>query len=62
NYPIPYPVKRIMVYLLLTVLIVFSSFYLFESDLLVGNILFLLFVGGSFLAEQNTIRKLLKKQ
>lgn len=62
NYPIPYSVKRIVVYLLLTVLIVFSSFYLFESDLLVGNILFLLFVGGSFLAEQKTIRKLLKKQ
>jgi len=62
NYPIPYPVKRIAVYLLLTALMVFCSFYLFKSDLLVGNILFALFVIGTLMVEQKGIRQLLKQQ
>jgi O-antigen/teichoic acid export membrane protein len=62
NYPIPYPVKRIAVYLLLTALMVFCSFYLFKSDLLAGNILFALFVIGTLMVEQKGIRQLLKQQ
>ena len=61
NYPIPYQVKKIGIYLLATAVLVIVSFKLFERNLIVGNVLFLLFAATAFWAEQKELKILFKK-
>lgn len=61
HYPIPYQLKKIGIYVVLTAFLVILSFKVLNRNLLAGNVLFLLFVGGTFLAERKEIKILFKR-
>lgn len=61
HYPIPYQLKKIGIYVLLTAFLVILSFKVLNRNLLAGNILFLLFMGGVFLAEKRELKILFKR-
>lgn len=61
HYPIPYNLKRIFVYLVVSTLIVFTSFFAFERNIYIGNAMLIAFLGGIFYFEKTDLMKLLKK-
>ncbi|MDB5121007.1 MAG: Membrane protein involved in the export of O-antigen and teichoic acid [Sphingobacteriales bacterium] len=60
NYPIPYNIKKNVAYLIASLVIVYVSFVVFERNLIIGNILFLLFLAISVYIERAEFMKLLK--
>jgi O-antigen/teichoic acid export membrane protein len=60
-YPIPYNLKKILAYLIISTAIVFSSFFLFDKNIYIGNALFLGFVGVIIYFEKNDLMKILKR-
>jgi len=61
NYPIPYQLGKNLGYIFLTAVLVWLSFKLFNKNLIVGNVLFLLFVCTVALAERKELKALFKK-
>ena len=61
-YPIPYNLKKIGMYLLLSMTLSLISFYQFRSNYLVGISMLIVFLGILYFAEQKEIKQLLKKQ
>ena len=61
NYPIPYNVKKIVTYLVASVIIVFLSFNVFNRSLLAGNTLVLVFVLVTLYFERKNILLILRK-
>lgn len=61
NYPIPYQLGKNLGYIFLTAVLVWLSFKLFNKNLIVGNVLFLLFVCTAALAERKELKALFKK-
>ena len=59
NYPIPYNVKKNAAYLLASVVTVFLAFNVFNRNLVIGNLLLLLFVGVTVYVERKEIKSLL---
>ena len=60
NYPIPYNLKKILGYLLASVLVVFVSFVVFNRNLILGNTLFIIFTLVTFYIERKELRNLLR--
>lgn len=60
-YPIPYNLKKISAYLIISTIIVFVSFFIFDSNIYIGNALLIAFVGGIYYFEKNELFKILKK-
>jgi O-antigen/teichoic acid export membrane protein len=60
-YPIPYNLKRILAYLAISTVIVFSSFFLFDRNIYIGNAMLLVFLAGIFYFEKNELKRILKK-
>ncbi len=60
NYPIPYKIKKNLAYLLASVIFVYISFSIFNRDLIIGNILFILFAAGTLFVERKEIKQILK--
>lgn len=60
-YPIPYDLRRIVSYLLLSIVISASYFYLFRNNYYLGSILILIFFGLIYFAEKDQLKQLLKK-
>lgn len=60
-YPIPYDLKKISVYLIISTLIVFTSFFLFNRNIYIGNALLIAFVVGVAYFEKNDLMKILRK-
>lgn len=60
NYPIPYNLKKNLVYLVSSVAIVIVSFIIFNRSLLVGNLLLLIFCVAVYLAERKELKLLFK--
>ncbi|MGB4775284.1 MAG: polysaccharide biosynthesis C-terminal domain-containing protein, partial [Daejeonella sp.] len=56
KYPIPYNLKKNLGYLISSVAIVFISFILFKRNLVIGNLLVLLFVIISFYIERKELK------
>lgn len=56
NYPIPYNLKKNIIYLLASVCIVFIAFVVFERNLLIGNALFIIFTGTLFFVERKELK------
>lgn len=56
HYPIPYPWQKIITYLVLGLLLSFVSFFAFDSDFWIGNLLLLMFMGGIAYFERDNIR------
>lgn len=61
HYPIPYDLKRITIYLIISTLIVFISFFTFNRNIYIGNALLIAFIGGIFYFEKNDLMKILKR-
>jgi hypothetical protein len=59
NYPIPYNVKKNAGYLLASIVTVFLAFHVFNRDLIIGNLLLLLFIGITVYVERKEIKSLL---
>jgi len=60
NYPIPYNLKKNLLYLVSSVVIVILSFNVFNRSLIIGNLLLLLFGIVIFYAERKELKVLLK--
>jgi O-antigen/teichoic acid export membrane protein len=56
NYPIPYRLKKNLTYIIVSILLVYISFYLCKRNIFIGNGLLLLFVGGVAYFEWKDIR------
>lgn len=61
HYPIPYNVRKDLSYILLATLLVFVSFFIFKRNIIVGNVLFILFGIFIIYRERNNLRVLLNK-
>lgn len=61
NYPIPYKLKKNIIYLLASICIVFVAFVVFDRNLIVGNALFLIFTLTILFTERKEIKLILVK-
>lgn len=61
NYAIPYRVGKNLVYIGMGAAICGVSFYMLDSDLLWGNLLFVSFAAAAMVSEWKTIRRVLKR-
>ena len=59
-YPIPYNLKKISVYLIISTVIVFASFFIFNRNIYIGNALLIAFIAGVAYFEKNDLMKILK--
>jgi O-antigen/teichoic acid export membrane protein len=60
-YPIPYNLKKISAYLIISTIIVFSSFFIFNRNIYIGNAMLIAFVAGIAYFEKNDLMKILKR-
>ncbi|MDO4225485.1 MAG: oligosaccharide flippase family protein [Bergeyella zoohelcum] len=60
-YPIPYPTKKIVVVLAMLCLFSFLSYHTFEANIWIGNLLFLVFIGGVLVSNKQQIKRLIKR-
>jgi O-antigen/teichoic acid export membrane protein len=56
NYPIPYNLKKNLAYIISSVLLVYLSFYVFHSDIFIGDALLLLFVAAAIYFEWRNLK------
>jgi O-antigen/teichoic acid export membrane protein len=61
NYPIPYSLKKNLIYLVSSVIIVIVSFIIFNRNLIAGNLLLLLFTATAFYSERKQLKVLFRK-
>ncbi|RQO69358.1 polysaccharide biosynthesis protein [Pedobacter sp. KBW01] len=61
HYPIPYNLKRMVAYLVVSIILVYLSFWVFKQNIYFGNGLLIIFLVGMFYFEKNNLLKLLKK-
>ncbi len=61
NYPIPYNIKKNIIYILASVVIVTLSFYVFHRNIFVGNALLIMFALTSFYVERKQLMLIFKK-
>lgn len=61
-YPIPYNVKKIVMYLGMSVGLSILSFYQFRGNYVVGVSMLIVFLGIVYLSEKNTLKMLLKNK
>lgn len=60
-YPIPYPIKQISVYLVVSTAFSFLAFYIFGGSLLLGTLLLVLYAGILLFMEKDKILPLVKR-
>ena len=60
-YPIPYNLKKILAYLIVSTIIVFSSFFIFDKNIYIGNAMLIAFISGIAYFEKDDLRKMLKR-
>jgi len=56
NYPIPYNLKKNLAYIIISILLVYLSFSVFNRNIFVGNALLLLFAGGALYFEWKNLK------
>lgn len=61
NYPIPYNVKKIVFYLGVAAVMVFVSYYVFERNLIVGNLLFVIFILTALFLERKELSLIFRR-
>lgn len=61
NYPIPYNLKKNLAYIITSAVLVFLSFTVFKRNIIIGNVLLLLFASAAFYFERNQLKAILKK-
>jgi O-antigen/teichoic acid export membrane protein len=60
-YPIPYNLKKIGMYMSLSIILSALSFYQFRSNYVVGISMLIVFLGIVYLSEHKEIKQLLNK-
>ncbi|NJB71538.1 O-antigen/teichoic acid export membrane protein [Saonia flava] len=60
-YPVPYNMRKILFYLLVSILFSALSFYAFNRNLIVGSMLFLLFLGLVYKLENEKLKRIFIK-
>jgi O-antigen/teichoic acid export membrane protein len=61
HYPIPYKLKAMSAYILVSIVMVYLSFWVFKRNIYIGNGILVLFLLGIFYFEKNNVMKMLKK-
>ena len=61
NYPIPYNLKKNMVYILVSIVFVYLSFYTFKRNIFIGNAFLLLFGAGALFFERKNLKAIFSK-
>ncbi|MFD2874530.1 polysaccharide biosynthesis C-terminal domain-containing protein [Mucilaginibacter ximonensis] len=61
NYPIPYNLKKNLGYILVSIVFVYLSFYIFKRNIFIGNAFLLLFGGGALFLEWKNIKAIFSK-
>ncbi|PAW92973.1 polysaccharide biosynthesis protein [Mucilaginibacter sp. MD40] len=61
NYPIPYNLKKNLVYIIISIILVYLSFTVFHRNIFIGNGLLILFGLGALYTERNELKAILKK-
>lgn len=61
HYPIPYNLKKILAYLIVSTVIVFASFFIFNRNVYIGNALLIAFVASIVYFEKDDVMKILKR-
>jgi O-antigen/teichoic acid export membrane protein len=62
NYPIPYNLKKNLVYIISSILIVFLSFYIFKHNIFAGNALLILYVLMAWYFERKDLKAIFSKR
>ena len=60
-YPIPYKTKKISFYILVLIVFSFVSYWVFNSNVWIGNLLFLIFAGMIAYSEKKLLLSIVKK-
>ncbi|MDQ1140487.1 MAG: polysaccharide biosynthesis C-terminal domain-containing protein [Pedobacter agri] len=60
-YPIPYNLKKILVYLIVSTILVFSSFFIFDRNIYIGNAMLIAFIAAIAYFEKKELTKMLKR-
>ncbi|TDL99705.1 MAG: polysaccharide biosynthesis protein [Flavobacteriaceae bacterium] len=58
HYPIKYPMKIISFYLLTSILFCILSYYLFDKNIIIGNLLLFFYLALVFVLEKDSIQKM----
>lgn len=61
KYKIPYKTPAIIGYMVLAIFLSFLQYYVFKSNLVIGNLLLFSYLGFLFFTQKSTIKLLLKK-
>jgi len=61
NYPIPYHLKKNLSYIVVSVLLVYLSFYVFARNIFIGNALLILFASAALFLERKNLRAMFIK-
>ena len=59
-YPVPYKIRRVLLYLLITIIFSYTSFYQFQENYYISTFLLISFIGIIFLLEKNNLKKILE--
>ncbi|HVW94640.1 MAG TPA: polysaccharide biosynthesis C-terminal domain-containing protein [Mucilaginibacter sp.] len=62
NYPIPYNIKKNLIYIIASVVMVYLSFYLFKRNIFAGNALLLLFAATAFFNEKKELKAIFNRR
>jgi O-antigen/teichoic acid export membrane protein len=62
HYPIPYKLNRILAYIFTSTVLVTLSFYVFNSNIFIGNAFLLLFIAAIFYFEKEELKLILAKR
>ena len=62
NYPIPYHLKKNLAYIIISLILVYLSFYVFKRNIFVGDALLVLFAGGTLLMEGKELKAIFIKK
>ncbi len=62
NYPIPYQLGKILAYLVSSIVVVVLSYYVFHSNLIIGNVLLIGYLLAIVRIEKNALQELWKKR
>jgi len=62
NYPIPYNLKKNLVYIISSILLVYLSFYVFNRNIFVGNALLILFISTALYFEWANLKAIFIKR
>ncbi|MNL82298.1 hypothetical protein D3C87_2096460 [compost metagenome] len=62
HYPIPYNLKRMLSYLLVSTVLVILSFWVFNRNIYIGNALLLIFLIGVVYFEKDQLTLILGKK